>query len=47
MEKGVYWAVFETIGSVEAYLTYCKADEIFSDSSTKLDTIENKDIDGD
>ncbi|MBD3182880.1 hypothetical protein GF312_11355 [Candidatus Poribacteria bacterium] len=47
MEKGVYWAVFETIGSIEAYLTYCKADEIFSDSSADSNVVEEKDVDGD
>jgi hypothetical protein len=36
MDKGVYWEIFEKTGSVEAFLTYCLAEENSSDSNLQL-----------
>jgi hypothetical protein len=47
MDKVVYWEVFESTGSVEAYLTYCKADEVSSDSLEESEELLNKGVEGD
>ena len=45
METGVYWGVFENTGSIEAYLAYCKTEEVVLESSS-TEIIENKGFDG-
>lgn len=45
MDKGVYWQIFEKTGSVEAFLTYCLAEE--SSSNSQLEELANKNIEGD
>jgi len=42
MGMGVYWDVFENTGSIEAYLTYCEAEETILDSPVDSETLENK-----
>ena len=46
MGTGVYWEVFENTGSIEAYLTYCKAEEVTSESSIESETLESKCLEG-
>ena len=46
MGTGIYWEVFERTGSVEAYLTYCKTEEVSSDSSEKSETLDSKGLEG-
>jgi hypothetical protein len=46
MGMGVYWDVFESTGSIEAYLTYCKTEEISLDSPVDSETLENKGFEG-
>ena len=46
MDKVIYWEVFENTGSIEAYLTYCKAKEVFSDSPAVIKELEEKSFDG-
>lgn len=46
MDTVVYWEVFENTGSIEAYLAYCKTEEVVSDSSVELEIIETKGIEG-
>ena len=46
METGVYWGVFENTGSIEAYLAYCKAEEVVLDSSSESDIVEINSIEG-
>jgi hypothetical protein len=47
MGTGIYWEVFEKTGSVEAYLTYCKTEEVSSDSPTESEELESKSFEGD
>ncbi len=47
MGIGVYWEVFENTGSVEAYLAYCKTEEVVSDSIAESEIIENNSFEGD
>jgi hypothetical protein len=47
MGAGVYWEVFESTGSVEAFLTYYKTEEVSSDSSADSEELENKGFEGD
>jgi hypothetical protein len=47
METVVYWDVFENTGSIEAYLAYCKNEEVSSDSVVGLEEIETKSEEGD
>ena len=47
MDKVVYWGIFENTGSVEAYLTYCKTEEVSSDSLVETEELVNKSIEGD
>jgi hypothetical protein len=52
MESGIFWDVFESTGSIEAYLTYSKAEHYFSetyniggvsvDESEKTRTVKRK-----
>ena len=46
MGTGVYWDVFENTGSIEAYLTYCKTAEVVLDLPVDLETLENKNFEG-
>ena len=46
MDSGVYWSVFEITGSIEAYLAYCKTEEVSSDPSEKKES-ESKSCEGD
>ena len=46
METGVYWGVFENTGSIEAYLAYCKTEEVVLDSFLKSETVEINSIEG-
>jgi hypothetical protein len=32
MESGIFWDVFESTGSIEAYLTYSKSEHYFSET---------------
>lgn len=32
MESGIFWDVFESTGSIEAYLTYSRAEQFSSDT---------------
>ena len=47
MGIGVYWEVFESTGSVEAYLAYCRTEEVSSDSPANSEELENKSYEGD
>jgi hypothetical protein len=47
MEAGVFWDVFETTGSIEAYLTYLKTEEVSSDSPANSEELRNKCDEGD
>ena len=47
METGVYWEIFESTGSVEAFLTYYKTEEVSSDSSLDSEKLDNKGFEGD
>ena len=46
MDTGVYWEVFENTGSIEAYLAYCKTEEVVLDSSSEPDIVEINSIEG-
>ena len=46
MGIGVYWEVFENTGSIEAYLAYCKTEEVASDSSLESEPLEIKNVEG-
>ena len=46
MDTGIYWVVFESTGSIEAYLTYCKTEEVSTDSSADSEKIEYKSFEG-
>ena len=46
MGAGIYWEVFESTGSIEAYLTYCKAEEVSLDLLVNLEELENKSVEG-
>ena len=46
MGPGIYWDVFEKTGSVEAYLAYCKTEEVSSDSPASLEELESKSFEG-
>ena len=46
MDTGVYWEIFESTGSVEAFLTYYKAEEVSSDSSANSEELESKSFEG-
>ena len=46
MDTVVYWEVFESIGSIEAYLTYCKTEEVSSDSPVNSEESESKSFEG-
>jgi hypothetical protein len=47
MDTGIYWEVFENTGSVEAFLTYYKTEEVSSDSSANSEESESKSFEGD
>jgi hypothetical protein len=47
METGVYWEVFESTGSIEAYLTFCTTEEVSSDFPGNTEESENKGFEGD
>ena len=47
MDTVVYWEIFESTGSIEAYLAYCKNEEVSSDSLMESEELENKSIEGD
>ena len=47
MDKVVYWEVFESTGSVEAYLAYCKTEEVSSSLFEKSEELLNKGVEGD
>lgn len=47
MDKVVYWEVFESTGLIEAYLTYCKTEEVSSDFLAESEELESKGIEGD
>ena len=46
MGTGVYWDVFENTGSIEAYLTYCRTEEVASDSPVDSEKLKNKSPEG-
>jgi len=46
MDTGIYWVVFESTGYIEAYLTYCKTEEVSPDSSTGSEKLESKSFEG-
>jgi hypothetical protein len=46
MGAGVFWEVFENTGSIEAYLTYSKTEELVSDSPVDSETTEKKCFEG-
>ena len=46
MGTGVYWDVFENTGSIEAYLTYSRAEEVASDAPVDSEKLENKSLEG-
>ena len=45
MDTGVFWGVFENTGSIEAYLAYCKTEEV-ADTSLESETIEINSFEG-
>ena len=47
MDAGIYWGVFESTGSIEAYLTYRRTEEVSSDSSTNSEESASKSFEGD
>jgi len=47
MDTVVYWEVFESTGLIEAYLTYCKSEEVSSDSLAESEELGSKGIEGD
>jgi len=47
MDTGVYWEVFESTGSIEAFLAYYKTEEVSSDSSASSEKLESKSFEGD
>ena len=47
MDTVVYWEVFESTGLIEAYLTYCKSEEVSLDSLAESEELESKGIEGD
>ena len=47
MDAVVYWEVFESTGSIEAFLTYYKTEEVSSDSPVDLEELQNKGFEGD
>ena len=47
MDVGVYWDVFESTGSIEAFLTYYKTEELSSGSSANSEELKNKSFEGD
>jgi len=47
MDAGIYWEVFESTGSIEAFLTYYKTQEVSSNSSANSEELEGKSIEGD
>lgn len=46
MGAGVFWEVFESTGSIEAYLTYCETEESVLDSPVDSEILENKSFEG-
>ena len=46
MGAGFFWEVFENTGSIEAYLTYSKTDEVVSDSPVDSNKLENNGFEG-
>lgn len=46
MDVGVYWEVFESTGSIEAFLAYRKTEEISLDSPAKSRELESKSVEG-
>ena len=47
MDKVVYWEVFESTGLIEAYLTYCKTEEVSSDFLAESEELGSKSTEGD
>jgi hypothetical protein len=47
MDTVVYWGIFESTGSIEAYLAYCKNEEVSADSLAESKSSENKSVEGD
>ena len=45
MNTGVFWGVFENTGSIEAYLTYCKTEEVV-DTPLESEAIESNSFEG-
>ena len=46
MDTVVYWDIFESTGSIEAYLAYCKTEEVSSGSSAKSEELKKKGFEG-
>ena len=46
MDTVVYWEVFESTGLIEAYLTYCKSEEVSLSSSKSSEKSTNKGFEG-
>ena len=46
MGTGVYWDVFENTGSIEAYLTYSRDEEVDLDVPVNSAELENKSFEG-
>ncbi len=46
MSAGTFWEVFENTGSIEAYLTYSRDEEVDLDSPVNSDELENKSFEG-
>ena len=46
MDTGVYWEVFESTGLIEAFLAYCKTEEVSSDLLAESEELKEKSIEG-
>ena len=46
MDTVVYWEVFEHTGSIEAYLAYCKTEEVSSSSPANSQELVEKSVEG-
>jgi hypothetical protein len=46
MDSGVYWEVFESTGLIEAFLAYCRTEEVSSDSPRDSEESESKSVEG-
>jgi len=47
MDTVVYWEIFESTGSIEAYLAYCKNEEVSPDSLVESEELKSKSVEGD